>query len=66
MCLVYRGKTQVRLWVKVYKGLVGKRKEKDRMEYFRVGRKIILTGKWDERTWIGFLWLKIRTCGRLL
>ena len=47
-----------------YKVLVGK-PEKDNWEHFRVGRSIILNGilkKWDGRTWIGFLWLRIRTC----
>jgi len=51
---------------KVYKVLVGKCKEKDHLEHFHEGRKMILKGKWDGRKWIGFLWLRTWTCGRLL
>jgi hypothetical protein len=41
----------------------GNLKERDHLEDVGVGRRIILKvilKKWDGRTWIGFLWLRMR------
>jgi hypothetical protein len=51
-----------------YKILVGNLKESDHLESQRVDRRIILEyilGKYFRRLWIGFIWLRIGTSGRL-
>jgi hypothetical protein len=48
--------------------LVGKPEGRDHSEDLDIDRRIILEwilGKWGERLWTGFIWLRIGTSARL-